>query len=66
MLAVEELFRNTELEPKPHDSPAVDVLAPVLTAVLNAAFQVGVIPIEVNGGLVTPVFKKGDPFCTDN
>ena len=34
--------------------------------VLNAAFQLGFIPSEINGGLVTPVFKKGDPLCTDN
>jgi hypothetical protein len=43
----------------------VNVLSPVLAVVLNAAFQVGHIPSEVNGGLVTPVFKKGDPLCTD-
>ena len=28
--------------------------------------EVGFIPSEVNGGLVTLVFKKGDPLCTDN
>ena len=41
-------------------------LAPVLTAVLNAAFQSGSIPPDINGGLVTPVFKKGDPLDTGN
>ena len=37
-----------------------------LTDVLNAAFQSGCIPPDINGGLVTPVFKKGDPLDTGN
>ena len=61
-----ELFRYAKLEPDPEQPPPVHVLAPILTQVWNAAFQVGVVPTQVNGGLVTPVFKKGDPLCTDN
>ena len=61
-----ELFRYAKLEPGPEQPPPVHVLAPILTRVLNAAFQVGIVPTQVNGGLVTPVFKKGDPLCTDN
>jgi hypothetical protein len=61
-----ELLRYAKLEPDPEKPPPVNVLAPVLTEVLNAAFQVGVVPAEVNGSLVTPVFKKGDPLCTEN
>ena len=61
-----ELLRYAKLERDPEKPPPVNVLAPILTTVLNAAFEVGFIPNEVNGGLVTPVFKKGDPLCTDN
>ena len=61
-----ELFRYAKLEADLEEPPPVHVLAPILTAVLNAAFQAGVVPSQVNGGLVTPVFKKGDPLCTDN
>ena len=61
-----EFLRYAKLEPEPRKPAPVNVLAPVLTAVLNTAFQVGIIPSQVNGGLVTPVFKKGDPLCTAN
>lgn len=61
-----ELLRYAKPARDPGEPPSVNVLAPILTGVLNAAFQVGLIPSEVNGGLVTPVFKKGDPLCTDN
>ena len=61
-----ELLSYAKLELDPEKPPPVHVLAPILTAVLNATFEVGFIPGEVNGGLVTPVFKKGDPLCTDH
>ena len=61
-----ELLRYAKLHPEPKKPAPVNVLAPVLAEVLNAAFQVGIIPRQVNGGLVTPVFKKGDPLCTSN
>ena len=61
-----ELFRYAKPEPAPGQPAPVNVLAPIVTEVFNAAFQAGIIPSQVNGGLVTPVFKKGDPFCTEN
>lgn len=36
------------------------VLAPILQAVLNSAFQAGHVPAAFNAALVTPVFKRGD------
>ena len=61
-----ELLRYAKLIPEEGKPAPVNVLAPVLTAVLNAAFQSGSIPPDINGGLVTPVFKKGDPLDTGN
>ena len=61
-----ELLRYAKLELDPKKPPPVNVLAPILKAILNAAFEVGFIPSEINGGLVTPVFKKGDPLCTND
>ena len=61
-----ELLRYAKLVPEKGKPAPVNVLAPVLTNVLNAAFQSGFIPPDINGGLVTPVFKKGDPLDTGN
>ena len=41
-------------------------LLPAITAVLNAAFCSGFVPPKYNGGLVSPVFKKGDGLDLGN
>ena len=46
--------------------PSQHVLAPALLAVLNSMFRTGHVPPEVNCGLVTPVFKRGDQLQTAN
>ena len=61
-----ELLWYAKLLPEEGKPAPVNVLAPVITNVLNAAFQSGSIPPDINGGLVTPVFKKGDPLDTGN
>ena len=61
-----ELLRYAQLESTPGGPPPVNILAPILAKVLNAAFQGGIVPSAVNGSLITPVFKKGDPLCTGN
>ena len=48
-------------EPQPQHS-----LLPAITAVLNAAFSSGFVPPKYNGGLVSPVFKKGDSLDPNN
>ena len=42
------------------------VLAPILAALLNNAFQSGTLPAAVMSSLITPVFKKGDESDTSN
>ena len=42
------------------------VLAPILAALLNNAFQSGTLPAAVKSSLITPVFKKGDESDTSN
>ena len=59
-----ELLRYAKLTPEEGKPAPVNVLAPVLTDVLNATIQSGSIPTDINGGLITPVFKKGDPLDT--
>ena len=54
-----ELLRYAKLNPEWGKPPLVNVLVLVITGVLNAAFQTGYIPQEVNGGLITPVFREG-------
>ena len=54
-----ELLRYAKLEPDPEKPPPVNVLAPVLAVVLNAACQVGLIPSVVNDGQNTPNFQEG-------
>ena len=61
-----ELYRYAHAPTSPGEAPSEHLLAPVLTKVLNSLFQAGTVPACVNEGLVTPVFKKGDPFHTAN
>ena len=42
------------------------MLLPAVTATLQAAFRAGQVPKEYNGGLITPVFKKGASLDTSN
>ena len=42
------------------------VLAPILAALLNSAFQSGTLPAAVKSSLIKPVFKKGDESDTSN
>lgn len=61
-----ELYRYAHAPAATGEEPSEHLLAPVLTKVLNSMFQAGAVPACVNEGLVTPVFKKGDPFDTAN
>ena len=42
------------------------VLAPILAALLNSAFQSGTLPAAVKSSLIRPVLKKGDESDTNN
>ncbi|CAK0733186.1 hypothetical protein CVIRNUC_000238 [Coccomyxa viridis] len=53
-----KLLRNAKLEPQPKKRASVNVWAPVLAQILNAAIQVGLFPSQVDSGLVTLVFLK--------
>jgi hypothetical protein len=61
-----ELYRYAHAPADAGEVPPDHLLAPALTKVLNSMFQAGAVPACVNEGLVTPVFKKGDPFDTAN
>ena len=56
-----ELLRYAQATATP-DAPAPPhLLAAALQAVLNCAFLAGRVPASSNVGLVSPVFKRGDP-----
>lgn len=59
-----ELLRYAKQAAQPSEPPPVNVLAPLLVTVLNAAFHSGQLPASSNGSLITPVFKKGDQLDT--
>ena len=61
-----EFLRYAEPERRPGQPPSAHMLAAPLTKVLNSLFRTGTVPDFVNEGLVTPVFKKGEPFDTSN
>jgi hypothetical protein len=61
-----ELLRAAQPVAVPGQPPEPHVLAPLLTQVLNAAFDAGHLPRTVNHSLVTPVFKRGDVGDTAN
>ena len=61
-----ELFRYAQHPRQPGGLPEVHLLAPSLTKVLDSMFQNGIVPEFINVGLVTPVFKRGDPFQAVN
>ena len=61
-----EFLRYAKFPPEAGTPPPDNVLVPALVQVLNAAFQEGAVPSAVNGGLVSPVFKRGDPLDTSN
>ena len=42
------------------------VLAPMLAALLNGAFQSDTLPSAVKSSLITPILKKGDEFNTSS
>ena len=44
-----ELFRYAKLQPEPNKPALVNVPGPIVSQVLNAAFQAGIIPNQVNG-----------------
>ena len=54
-----ELLRYAKAGSTPGSPASVNVLAPVLASVLNAAFHSGTVPAALNTSLVTPVHKKG-------
>ena len=54
-----ELLRYARAGAVPGSPAPVNVLAPVLAGVLDAAFTSATVPAAFNAGLVTPVYKKG-------
>ena len=61
-----ELLRYAKEKYKKGEPRPQDLLAPQLTTLLNCAFDQGVVPASLNSSLITPVFKKGDPFDAAN
>ena len=57
-----EMLRYAYREVQAEDGKTLkfQVLARPLAAILDAAFQRGILPDDVKSSLVTPVFKKGD------
>ena len=37
---------------------------PILTSLIDGLFYRGIVPTNINGSLITPVYKTGDPFDT--
>ena len=61
-----ELLRYAKL-PSTKDRPnPPHILVPTLTVLINSLFRQGAVPESINVSLVTPVYKKGDPFDTSN
>ena len=63
-----ELLRYAYREVQDEDGNTLKfyVLARPLAAILDAAFQRGILPDDVKSSLVTPVFKKGDKCASVN
>ena len=61
-----EFLRYAQPERKKGEPQPQHALLPAITAVLNAAFCSGFVPPKYNGGLVSPVFKKGDGLDLGN
>ena len=55
-----ELLRYAKLDPDANVPDPGHVIAPVICAALNAAFQAGTVPSSANVSLITPVYKKGN------
>ena len=61
-----ELLRYAKL-PSTKDRPnPPHLLVPTLTVLINSLFSQGAVPESINASLITPVYKKGDPFDTSN
>ena len=61
-----EFLRYAQPEKEKGQPQPQHALLPGLRAVLNAAFSRGIVPEKYNGGLISPVFKKGDSLDTSN
>ena len=61
-----EFLRYAQAPAAPDIPPPPHLLAAALQAVLHSAFQAGRVPAAFNVGLVTPVYKRGDPCDTSN
>jgi hypothetical protein len=61
-----ELLRYARATPTTDEPPPKHVLAPALVHVLNSMFDLGTVPPNINMGLVTPIFKRGDPSDPNN
>ena len=61
-----EFLRYAQPERKKGEPQPEHALLPAITAVLNVAFCSGFVPAEYNGGLISPVFKKGDSLDQGN
>ena len=61
-----EFLSHAQPERKKGEPQPQHALLPAIAAVLNAAFSNGWVPPEYNGGLISPVFKKGDSLDPGN
>ena len=62
----QNFLRNAKHVAQADAPPPVNVLAPVILAVLNSAFASGRVPAQLNASLVTPVYKRGNASDPDN
>ena len=61
-----ELLRYAKLPSAKGKPDPPHILVPTLTALINHLFRQGAVPESINASLITPVYKKGDPFDTSN
>lgn len=61
-----ELFRYAHLPTHPGDPHSRNVLSPIIADIFTLALRKRTIPGETNICLVTPVYKKGDAYDTEN
>ena len=61
-----ELLRYAKLPSIKGQPKLPHILVPTLTVFINNLFRQGAVPQSINASLITPVYKKGDPFVTSN
>ena len=61
-----ELLRYAKLPSTRGKPDPPHILVPTLTTLISILFRQGAVPESINTSLITPVYKKGDPFDTGN